>query len=63
MQGAYWYIYVSIYQHPPALHITKLLPREEDERIGSTQIFCGVKIAPLPLPALFPRAAVPSGTN
>jgi hypothetical protein len=27
------------------------------------RIFCGVKIAPLPLPVLFPRAAAPSGTN
>jgi hypothetical protein len=25
--------------------------------------FCGRKIAPLPLPVLFPRAATPSGTN
>jgi hypothetical protein len=42
--------------------------REKGRTLYTTQkwkavprIFCGVKIAPLPLPALFPRAAVPYG--
>ena len=37
--------------------------RNSENFKAASRVFCGVKIAPLPLPALFPRAAAPSGTR
>jgi hypothetical protein len=37
--------------------------RDSENFKAVPRIFCGVKIAPLPLPVLFLRAAAPSGTN
>jgi hypothetical protein len=33
--------------------------RDSENSKAASRFFCGAKIAPLPLPALFPRAAVP----
>jgi hypothetical protein len=35
--------------------------RDSENFKGVPRVFCGVEDAPLPLPALFPRAAVPCG--